>query len=761
MNDLASESMTASPKSLGLDFNTPALQRKRRTRAFKDRLARWCVSIGGMAVLGAITLIFFYLAYIVFPMFQGADLDAREPVQTAWLTDAGKPLLLAVEEQNQVAMRLDARGQVQFFNAESMEAISSVALPLPAGAQVVSVGQDQPGSNRVALGLSNGQVLVFEHAYKVSYPNDVKTIVPRVDYPFGEAPINLDEQGRPVDHVGVSLNSGTLMLTASTGTDLHVLSLGRDENMMTGEVTLSEERIALPQIAEPIKALIIDPRQQWLYVINGRATADVFSLRTKELNGRYKLLSDGALEVTNATSLLGGISLMIGDSKGGIAQWFMVRDEDGKQYLKSIRSFQMGDSAIVQILPEERRKGFMALDASGSLGVFHSTAHRTLLIEPLAEGAALAGLSPRADRILVEAPGQLQSIAVDNPHPEVSWSSLWGKVWYENYDQPDYVWQSTSASTDNEPKLSLAPLAFGTLKAAFYAMLLAAPLAIAAAIYTAYFMAPAMRGKIKPVIELMEALPTVILGFFAGLFLAPYVEGHLPGIFSLLIFTPIGILLAGFAWSRLPESIRLMVPDGWEAALLIPVILLVGFISLSMSGHLEVWLFDGNMRAWLSNDLGIPFDQRNALVVGLAMGFAVIPNIYSIAEDAVFSVPKSLTFGSLALGATPWQTLTRVVILTASPGIFSAVMIGMGRAVGETMIVLMATGNTAIMDMNIFEGLRTLAANVAVEMPESAVGGTHYRVLFLSALVLLSFTFVMNTLAELVRQRLRVKYASL
>ncbi|WP_296218230.1 ABC transporter permease subunit [Pseudomonas sp. UBA2684] len=761
MNDLASETMTATPKSLGLDFNTPALQRKRRIRALKDRLARWCVSIGGMTVLGAITLIFFYLAYIVFPMFQGAGLDSRDPVQPAWLAEAGKPLLMAVEEQNQVAMRLDARGQVQFFDAKSMALLSAVTLPLPANAQVASVGLDQPGSNRVALGLSTGQVLVFEHAYPVSYPNDVKTITPRINYPFGEAPISLDPQGRALDHVGINLNSGTLLLSASSGTDLHVLSLGREENMMTGEVTLNEERIALPQIAEPIKALIVDPRQQWLYVINGRATADVFSLRTKELNGRYKLLNDGASEVSSATALLGGISLMIGDSKGGIAQWFMVRDDDGKQYLKSIRSFQMAGNAITQIIPEERRKGFMALDAQGNLGIFHSTAHRTLLVEPIADGAALAGLSPRANRVLVESQGQLQRLLVDNPHPEVSWSSLWGKVWYENYDQPDYIWQSTSANTDAEPKLSLAPLAFGTLKAAFYAMLLAAPLAIAAAIYTAYFMAPAMRGKIKPVIELMEALPTVILGFFAGLFLAPYVEGHLPGIFSLLIFTPIGILLAGFAWSRLPEAIRLRVPDGWEAALLIPVILLVGFVSLSMSGHLEVWLFDGNMRAWLSNDLGIPFDQRNALVVGLAMGFAVIPNIYSIAEDAVFSVPKSLTFGSLALGATPWQTLTRVVILTASPGIFSAVMIGMGRAVGETMIVLMATGNTAIMDMNIFEGLRTLAANVAVEMPESAVGGTHYRVLFLSALVLLSFTFVMNTLAELVRQRLRVKYASL
>ena len=761
MNDLASETMTATSKSLGLDFNTPALQRKRRIRALKDRFARWAVSVGGLAVLGAITLIFFYLAYVVLPMFQGASLDSRKPVQVAWLNEAATPLLLTLEEQNQMAMRLDQTGKVQFFDAKKMQPLSSVQLPIPADVQIASVGQDQPGSNRVALGLSNGKVLVFQHVYKLSYPNDVQTITPKIEYPFGEAPIELDPQGRALDHMGVSLNGGTLMLTGSTGTELHVLKLGREENMMTGEVTLSEERIALAQIAEPIKALIIDPRHLWLYVVNGRATADVFDMRSNSLNGRYKLLEDGKREVSNATSLLGGISLMIGDSSGGIAQWFMVREADGKAVLKSIRSFQLADSPIIQILPEERRKGFFALDAKGNLGIFHSTAHRTLLVEPVAEGQALAALSPRANRVLVESDGQLQRMIVDNPHPEISWSSLWGKVWYENYDAPGYVWQSTSASTDNEPKLSLAPLAFGTLKAAFYAMLLAAPLAIAAAIYTAYFMAPAMRRKVKPVIELMEALPTVILGFFAGLFLAPYVEGHLPGIFSLLLFTPIGILLAGYLWSRLPESIRLRVPDGWESAMLIPVILLIGYVSLAMSGHVENWLFDGNMRMWLSNDLGIPFDQRNALVVGLAMGFAVIPNIYSIAEDAVFSVPKSLTFGSLALGATPWQTLARVVILTASPGIFSAVMIGMGRAVGETMIVLMATGNTAIMDMNIFEGLRTLAANVAVEMPESEVGGTHYRVLFLSALVLLGFTFVMNTLAELVRQRLRVKYASL
>jgi len=761
MTDLAKNPMTASPNFSGLDFNSPALQRKRRLRALKDHLARWCVTLGGMAVLGTITLIFFYLAWVVVPMFQGAELTAREPLQPAWLAQAAPPLLLTMEEQNKVAMRLDQQGQIRFFEAKGAAPLQTVQLALPIDTTITSIGQDQPGSNRVILGLSNGQALVFQHRYKVSYPNNKKTITPRIEYPFGEAPIVLDPQGRVLEHVGLNLNGSSLLLVGSSGAELNVLKLDREENMMTGEVNLTEKRLVLPAISEPIKQLIIDPRQLWLYVINGRASADVFDLSSRSLNGRYSLLADQKQHVSTATALLGGISLLIGDSQGGIQQWFMVRNPDGNSLLTPIRGFQLGDSAITQILPEERRKGFMALDANGTLGIFHSTAHTRLLTEQVAPGAAIAALSPRADRVLVESGHQLQGFLVDNPHPEISWSVLWEKVWYENYDSPQYVWQSSAASSDFEPKMSLSPLAFGTLKAAFYAMLLAAPLAIAAAIYTAYFMAAPMRRKVKPVIELMEALPTVILGFFAGLFLAPYVEGHLPGIFSLLVLTPIGILLAGFAWSRMPDAIRLSLPDGWEAALLIPVVLLVGWLSLGMSTHLENWLFDGDMRAWLNNDLGIPFDQRNALVVGLAMGFAVIPNIYSIAEDAIFSVPKSLTFGSLALGATPWQTLSRVVILTASPGIFSALMIGMGRAVGETMIVLMATGNTPIMEFNIFEGLRTLAANLAVELPESAVGGTHYRVLFLAALVLLGFTFVMNTAAEVVRQRLRVKYASL
>jgi phosphate transport system permease protein len=371
-------------------------------------------------------------------------------------------------------------------------------------------------------------------------------------------------------------------------------------------------------------------------------------------------------------------------------------------------------------------------------------------------------LSPRANAfLLADVQGNVYFWHLHNEHPEVSLRSLWQKVWYENYQKPAYIWQSSSASNDFEPKFSLTPLVFGTVKAAFYAMLVGMPLAIFGAIYTAYFMAPGMRKLIKPGIEIMGALPTVILGFMAGLWLAPVVERDLAGIFAMLLTTPVGVMLFAYGWQYVPERIRHKIPEGWDAALLIPVVVISAWLGLAVSTPLQDWLFNGDLRLWLKQSWDIDYDQRNSMIVGVGMGFAVIPVIFSIAEDAIFSVPAHLTQGSLALGATPWQTMVRVVLLTASPGIFSAVMIGLGRAVGETMIVLMATGNTPVMDFSIFQGMRTLAANIAVEMPESEVDSTHYRVLFLAALVLFMITFIFNTLAELIRQRLREKYSSL
>ena len=487
MNDLANSTMTQNSPPVRIDFNAPELQRKRKMRAFKDRLTRWYVLVGGLAVLAAITLIFFYLAYVVLPLFQGAELTSKKAMEPTWLQqDAGKPLMIALEEQNLVGMRVSDKGQALFFDTKTGGEINRVDLPVPTGTQVTSISTDQPGSSLIVLGLSNGQAVVFHHAYKITYPDNKKTITPGIDFPYGQEPFVLDEQGRALEHVSVNVNGETITVAGSHGSQLLVTQLTREENMMTGEVTSEQNRIDLPQMTEPVKAIFIDPRQQWLYVVNGRAQADVFSLRDKSLNGRYKLLDDGQAEITASAQLVGGISLVFGDSKGGLSQWFMARDPDGEQRFKLIRSFQMGTAPVVQIDAEDRRKGFIALDSSGKLGVFHSTAHRTLLVEPAAEGAGILALSPRANRIFIEEGGKLLPLSLKNPHPEVSWSALWSKVWYENYDEPKYVWQSTASNTDFEPKLSLSPLTFGTLKAAFYAMILAAPLAIAAAIYTAY-----------------------------------------------------------------------------------------------------------------------------------------------------------------------------------------------------------------------------------------------------------------------------------
>ena len=465
--------------------------------------------------------------------------------------------------------------------------------------------------------------------------------------------------------------------------------------------------------------------------------------------------------------LSGGISLLVGDSAGGITQWFPVRDDRQSYSLPRVRSFSAQTHPITQITPEFSRKGFAAIDESGTLGLYHTTAERTLLVQRIIKSPATRRSRPwrcprgRTPSWSRTAPVFCRFFRIHNEHPEVSWHSLWSKVWYESREQPEYLWQSSAATGDFEPKFSLTPLTLGTLKAAVYAMLFAVPMAIMGAIYTGYFMSAGMRRIVKPSIEVMGALPTVILGFLAGLWLAPFVEANLAGVFALPIVVPAVVLIAAYLWSRLPEAISRRVPEGSEAALLLPVVAAAIFTALVAGEWLEAMLFAGDMPAWLTRELGIPFDQRNSLVVGIAMGFAVIPPIFTISEDAIFSVPRHLTLGSLALGATPWQTLTRVVILTASPGIFSALMIGLGRAVGETMIVLMATGNTPIMDWNPFQGFRALSANIAVEMPESEVNSTHYRVLFLAALVLFLATFVFNTVAEVVRQRLRERYSNL
>ena len=337
--------MTAPVRTERLDFDTPTLKRHRRWRAMKDHSARWYVTIGGLAVLAAITLIFFYLGSVVAPMFQGASIEPVREDRPAWMADAAPAQLLVIEEQNEVALRLDAQGHARFFALADGKLLKDIALPLPEGAKIVSLAEDVPGSKRFVLGLDNGQALVVEQEYRVSYPNNVKTIDPLLHYPLGEQPVTLDAEQKPLEHVGVSQNGSTWLLASSSGAELDVLRISQTRNLMTGESSLDETRLQLPQLAQPIRSIVIDPRHLWLYALSGDASVDVFDVRRQQLNGRYKLLKNNA-KVTAVAPLLGGISLMIGDSQGGIGQWFMVRNEDGSADLQAIRQFQLSDGPI-------------------------------------------------------------------------------------------------------------------------------------------------------------------------------------------------------------------------------------------------------------------------------------------------------------------------------------------------------------------------------------------------------------------------------
>ncbi|MFC3152815.1 ABC transporter permease subunit [Litoribrevibacter euphylliae] len=755
--------------SANLDLNSPALKRKRKLRNLTDKIASHGIGVGGISVIVTIMLIFLYLLYEVAPMFKSASIEeVSEYSVPGLLVDdpSTKTVYMATEEQAEIGMRLTAAGQVLFFDLKEGALLNEVDLLDGEDSRVSYVTEGRIGSRTLVVGLESGQVKIFKHNYRAEYDQDAnRTLHPEISYPYGEELIDMIDE--PIVSLAMNENEENMVLAAAGNSlSIQMVSFTKEEDLFGDGFEVERYDPPTFDVAQRADFLVIDAEMDRLFVANRSGVMQRFNIEDVDAVEAFepkRLISKGQ-NLTQFQPLLGGISILVADTSGKTAQWFMARNEEGEKDFTKVRTFESDelDAAIELVAIEERRKGFFTITDDGVLDIYNTTAHRNLLEEQVIEGKAdFMIVAPRADALMIESDGVLKVWEVENKHPEVSWGSLWNEIWYENYDEPDYIWQSTAATTEFEPKMSLTPLAFGTIKAALYAMLFAIPLAICGAIYTAYFMAPEWRRKVKPVIELMEALPTVIIGFLAGLFLAPFIETNLTGVFAILIILPIGILLFGFTWANLPKAIRHRVPDGWDAALLIPVLLVLVWVSMALATPIEVAFFGGDMRTWISNDLGIDFDQRNALVVGIAMGFAVIPSIFSIAEDAIFSVPKHLSHGSLALGATPWQTLVRVVMPTASPGIFSAVMIGMGRAVGETMIVLMATGNTPVMDWNIFEGMRTLSANIAVEVAESEVHSTHYRVLFLAAFVLFMFTFVVNTVAELIRQRLRNKYGSL
>lgn len=466
-------------------------------------------------------------------------------------------------------------------------------------------------------------------------------------------------------------------------------------------------------------------------------------------------------KITALTTLLGDTSLAVGDAKGQITTWMPVsKPGSGEDKQLTLIHHLPGFMQPVQrLVASPRDKSLAAFDASGSIKLVHMTSERLLLELKAGSAVTAAAFADNGRKLVVTgADGKVAAWKLAIPHPEVSISTLFGKVWYEGYDKPEYVWQSSAATDDFEAKISLMPLIFGTFKATLFAMLFAVPLALLGALYTSQFMSSTLKGRIKPAVEIMAAVPSVVIGFLAGLWLAPLMDKNLLALFLAVLIVPAMLMVAVFAWKPVADTPLGRRLKGYEFACMLPVVLLGLWLSGLIAGPLEATLFGADLKQWLYTVLGVRYDQRNSIIIAIALGFAVIPIIFTIAEDALSNVPRNLSAASLALGASRWQTAWRVVLPSALPGVFSAIMIGFGRAVGETMIVLMATGNTPIMSWSLFNGLRSLSANIAVEIPEAPLFGTLYRTLFLSAVLLFVLTFIINTGAELLRQRFRKKY---
>ncbi|MDL2190958.1 ABC transporter permease subunit [Cobetia sp. LC6] len=478
--------------------------------------------------------------------------------------------------------------------------------------------------------------------------------------------------------------------------------------------------------------------------------------------------------ITALSVLRGGRSLIVGDAAGGLTHYLLPAHA---QPLVKAGVFDSGLSApVVTMAAAHHSLGFAALDANGRLGLYLATSERRRQVLDWLDASRVAtGVALEFDnddhRLLASAvrearlPGQLAQdaplgalgkayagLAIHDPHQAVGLDAIFGKVWYEGRAAPEWIWQLESTGT-HEPRLSLVPIMWGTLKAALAGLLFAVPLGLGCAIHVACFMAPRQRSRIKPLLEMMEALPTVVIGFIAALVVAPFVERELMAVLLGLVLIPLGTMAAGFLWTLAPRAWRNLLPENMAAFGLLPLLFVLLWLDVTIAGQVEQWWFDGDLRQWLFSHYGIDYAQRNTLVTGMALGLAVMPTLFTLSEDALSSVPRGLAAGSAALGATPWQSLRRVILPAAAVGLFSAMMIGMGRAVGETMIVLMVAGNTPLVDASLFEGLRSLAATLAIELPEAEVGSSHYRLLFLAALALFVFTFVVNTLAEVLRQR--------
>jgi len=757
----------ASPLASESRFTTP------RSTLIFDRVMTWFIKIGGLSVIAAVFTMLVFILWQVLPLFRSATVTPQTTIPLPASVTAAGIGTIGLDEWGGMPFVLDRSGRITFLSTEHPAVLQVQSLPLPPGSQL-SAWRYLPRYQRLCIGTDHGQLMVLRINYKAMFTDGVRTVTASIAPQLSSA---LGARHRPLTAVAFSAGEdGHLAGALQTGADGHahvlIATLAQDSSL-GGEGALHLDAVSdlTSQVGGQPSILRIDERGEGVIVASRDGEVEYFFHNDDGLllRQRFRPFDDrDDTRVSSLDFLLGDVSLVASNPKG-VNRIFSLYHKDGSDtrlfgLTKSLPDLPGGGSAFA---PSVRNKAFLiACDHTASLRYGTSASVRWQERMPYAiEGVALSAKYEHL--MLLGDDQQLHLYRLHDPHPESGFASLFGKIWYEGADRPAYEWQSTG-SDENEPKLSMVPLIIGTLKGTFYALLFAVPIALLGAVYTSEFLHPRFKSIVKPTVEIMASLPSVVLGFIAALWLAPLIERQVPALMVELVMVPGSAMLFGWWWARLPMRYRSWIRPGYEFIAFVPIMLVAMTVAWCCGPLLERLVFSvsdpithaqvGNFPRWWRMNTGLAFEQRNSLVVGIMMGFAVIPIIFTIAEDALSNVPSALRSGSLALGASRWQTALKVVVPTASAGIFSALMIGLGRAIGETMIVVMATGNTAIMNMNIFDGMRTLSANIAVELSEAPQDGTLYRTLFLGAFLLFLLTFLLNTAAEVLRQHLREKY---
>jgi phosphate transport system permease protein len=721
-----------------------------------NRRARSVITIGGYSIIVSI------VGILLFLIFQSLPLTFKTSIKNLLTVELPAGLntimLVGIDQYQEISYFLNASGKIDYYQVIDHNFINQDSIPLRVGEKIISASKGSLNKEIFALGTNRGQIITAEIRMFPQYADNQRFIETSLRI-IDTFKVNLPEQMEldPIEKIAFCQNEdGNLYWSWLDHLGhLHLkIKLVEEEISYDYLLTdyLGKENVSTFTVSFDGEKLIVGSQTGELFWFDLGDEEEIY------LRQNWKSSQSA---ITALAFLIGDNSLVIGDQNGMVEVWFPVRDDNNQFRFLPIHQFDPLPEAVTYILGSPRDRTFLVVDQTGRIQLNYSTTNKTQLEFKKSEYPIQSvAFAPKADGIiLLDRKHRFGLYQLKNEHPEATLESLFGKVWYEGYPQPEFVWQSTGGSDEFESKFSLIPLIFGTLKGTLYAMIFSMPLAILAAIYVSQFSPKWLARIIKPTVEIMAALPSVVIGFLAGLYFSPLFEKHLMALVLSALFLPIFFLVSIFIWRLVPEARRIRMPLGWELLYIIPMLTFTIISVMLLADPIEFGLFAGNFKQWLFEVLGQSYDQRNSIVVGFALGFAVIPIIFTISEDALSNVPASLTSAALALGASRWQTVRRVVVPAAASGIFAAVMLGFGRAIGETMIVLMATGNTPILDLSPFNGFRAMSACIAVEIPEAPVGDTLYRVLFLIAFLLFIFTFIINSISAVISDRLRRKYA--